>query len=277
MGLRQKAAETYSNAVRDIYKIEAAKENAKLKAKHAGAGIPVATASQMAALSDYVNKHPGDDQGAYNMAGFLKIPAKAIISSVTAARAPIEKRASGEASADANKAKADEKLDERTVYKDGKPFMLAPSPRLIKPAQDRLINYEDAEESLKGLLKSGDILPTGDAYNRAVLAVAATTTANASDATTTHEANTLKNYGLVSKDAVKRTLEHIQERKKKFLGSLEPLKGKQPATETKTNTAKAPPVDQLPRLIQQAKDRLAKNPNDSVAKKFLDAHDTITL
>jgi hypothetical protein len=91
-GLEQKSAETYSNAVRDIYKIEASKEAAKLKARHAG-GTPGVTGEQMAALAAYEKEHPGDDEGMYRQAAHLGVSPKLIISAVTAARAPAEKRA----------------------------------------------------------------------------------------------------------------------------------------------------------------------------------------
>ncbi len=110
---------------------------------------------------------------------------------------------------------------------------LASSTRTVKQIEDRLVQYDDSIKSLEDLktyIKSHPLaghLPTGDAYNRAVLAVAATTTANASDATTKHEANTLKNLGVVSVDAVDKTLEHQKDRQKAFLKQLRPIPAKQ--------------------------------------------------
>ena len=118
------------------------------------------------------------------------------------------------------------------VIIDNQPIGLAPSGRGGAAAFGaRVINYRDAIKSLEDLktyVQANPVagrLPAGDAYNRAVLAVAATTTANASDKTTTHEANTIKNWGVVSTSAIQKTLDHIKERQKEFMGTLRPLPG----------------------------------------------------
>lgn len=136
----------------------------------------------------------------------------------------------------AKKDKADEKQakeDQSTMVRDARGVEVghAPSPRVVKPMQDRLIQYDDAIKSAEDLLayrrEHGILgaLPTGDAYDRAVLAVAATTQANASDATTAHEAGTLKKMGLVDERAIEKTIEHLKARQAAFLKQLRPIGG----------------------------------------------------
>ncbi len=102
----------------------------------------------------------------------------------------------------------------------------ASSPRAAPQANKDERTFYDAEKSLRELIayqKEHPVagrLPAGDRYDRAVLAVAATTTANASDKTTAHEESTLKNIGLSSPDAAKRTLKHIEERHAAFRRQL---------------------------------------------------------
>ncbi len=118
----------------------------------------------------------------------------------------------------------EEKLKERTINVGGE-TLVAPSARQAMQIEQRAINYQDAVESLEALkakVKAHPAtgrIPAGDEYDRAVLAVAATTTANPSDKTTAHEAGTLKNWQVVSEDAIDRTLKHIKERQEKFLGA----------------------------------------------------------
>lgn len=138
----------------------------------------------------------------------------------------------GKAVLDRSAGKQEEKEDARTIYRDNQKFARVNSPRVAKPASDRLVQYEDAIKSLEAIaekVKANPItgrIPKGDEVDRAILAIAATTTANPSDATTKHEAATLKNaVGLIDPDAVQRTLEHTKERYRKFLGNLEPIKG----------------------------------------------------
>jgi hypothetical protein len=131
--------------------------------------------------------------------------------------------------ADAKKADKEQNLavrDARGVIVGG-----APSARVVKPIQDRLIQYDDAIKSAEDLLayrREHDVLgalPTGDAYDRAVLAVAATTQANASDSTTAHEAGTLKKMGLVDDKAIEKTIEHLKARRDAFMKQLTPVGG----------------------------------------------------
>jgi len=197
---------------------------------------------------------------------------------------PVEKNPDAE---DAAEKKKNAALEQRTVYVNGTPIGLAPSPRVVKSISDRAIQYEDAIKSLEDLKTQVDNglpiinrIPQGDAYNRAVLAVAATTTANASDATTAHEANTIKNFGLVSTDAIDKTLEHLRDRQKKFQGQLQPLPGeggeKSPAGESKPSGSGVPSVDKI-RALPEAdrKDAIEataalRNPEKRAkAEKFL--------
>jgi len=147
-----------------------------------------------------------------------------------------------------NKANAaKEKQDERTITVGGE-TLVAPSVRQATQIEQRAVNYQDAVESLEALkakVKKDPItgrLPTGDEYDRAVLAVAATTTANPSDKTTAHEAGTLKNWQVVSEDAINRTLKHVKERQEKFLGAYRAKPGNEPAAESKKSGSASHPV-----------------------------------
>jgi hypothetical protein len=120
-------------------------------------------------------------------------------------------------------------IDPLTVMVAGKPAGLASSSRNVKAIEDRAVQYQDAIDSVKKLqarLAAHPALgkvPAGSDYDRAVLAVAATTQANASDSTTAHEAGTLKNFGLVDEKGLQDTLEHLENRQKAFMGQLRPL------------------------------------------------------
>lgn len=113
------------------------------------------------------------------------------------------------------------------IDSNGNPAGYASSSRNVKATQDRFIQYEDAVKSLEDLkayVLANPVVgraPVGDAYNRAVLAIAATTTANPSDATTKHEADTIKGaLGTVSPEAIDKTLEHIKSRQAAFQRQL---------------------------------------------------------
>lgn len=263
-GLTQKAAETYSGAVQNIYKIEAAKQAALLKAKKAGAG-----GGSSAGLSELISmrEQGKPDSEIAARAAALHINPKVWLPAVkdVSARNHTE---STEGNTEKKLSAADEA---RTVVFEGKRY-LAPTSRIVDKVDQRLINYGDAEESLKDLLayhKSDPLkakLPLGDRYDRAVLAVATVTTANASDKTTTHEANTIKNYGLSSEDAIKRTLAHVQERKKAFLSTLKPVDD-EPAKADKPETSK-PKIP--PDVIERAKSRAASG--DKKAIDWLTGH-----
>ncbi len=152
------------------------------------------------------------------------------------AAAAADREAAKKAAADEKKAKADATLAVRDA--NGVVVGGAPSARVVKPLQDRLIQYDDAIKSVEDLIaynKAHPLLgafPMGDRYDRAVLAVAATTQANASDATTKHESGTLKQYGMLTTDAAKRTLEHLKKRQAAFLKQLTPIGGERPKAET---------------------------------------------
>jgi hypothetical protein len=143
-----------------------------------------------------------------------------------AAAARAERARLAREKADEKKEKSDE---DKAVRVHGSVVGYAPSPRVVKPIEDRAVQYDDAIKSAEDLLayaKEHSILgriPAGDRYDRAVLAVAATTQANASDATTSHEAGTLKSYGLTSPDAIERTLEHLRKRQAEFMSQLRPV------------------------------------------------------
>jgi hypothetical protein len=175
----------------------------------------------------------------------------------------------------------------RAVRVNGQVRGLAPSTRNVKQMEDRFVNYDDAVTSLKELLRSGDRIPIGSpAYNRAVLAIATVTTANASDKTTEHEASTIKQYGLLSKDAIQQTLDHVQARYKAFEGQLQPVR-RPPASGAASyvdaaRAAKAqlsggtpPPGAPDPRidLARRAVNSPAATPAQKKnAQAFLDAH-----
>ncbi len=245
-GLRQKAAETYSSAVRDIYKINAQKAAALARAKHAGGG---GSEVKLKAFIDAVNTlKPGEAITPAvailgRQAGFK--PAE-IGRQVELYRNSGAKSETIDDKKNATSDKRDEKLDERTVTIAGKPIGLLNSSKNVQKFADRMINYDDAETSLKEALAEAEKSTTkrltvgNPAYDRAVLAIATVTTANASDSTTAHEANTIKSFGLLSPDAIRKTLEHVRDRKQAFMGQLQPLKrgGAAPAESTKVVTIK---------------------------------------
>jgi hypothetical protein len=106
---------------------------------------------------------------------------------------------------------------------------LASSSRVVKQTQDRVVQYDQAVESLEQLLaaRKASKLPSigvGDpAYDKAVLAIASVTQANASDKTTAHEAGTLKRYGLINEVAIENILADIKHRRAAFLNQLRPV------------------------------------------------------
>ncbi len=264
-GLTQKAAETYSGAVQNIYKIEAAKQAALLKAKKAGAG-----GGNMGALKQFTDRANELKPGEPIPADLMELGRRAgyklnqITPEIDRLRNTGSKSEGGE--------RAEKKLsaadEARTVVFEGKRY-LAPTSRIVDKVDQRLINYGDAEESLRDLLayhKSDPLkakLPLGDRYDRAVLAVATVTTANASDKTTTHEANTIKNFGLSSPDAIQRTLDHVKQRKQAFISTLKPVDDE--PSPTKADKPKIP-TD----VIERAKARAASG--DKKAKDWLAGH-----
>ena len=101
----------------------------------------------------------------------------------------------------------------------------------VKGIQDRIVNFESAEDFLETLLKEKKHLASGADWHNGVLAIAATTTANPSDATTKHEAGTLTNaFGLIDQDAVRTKLADIRKRAAAFQRQLRPVDGGAPGT-----------------------------------------------
>lgn len=123
---------------------------------------------------------------------------------------------------------------------DGSVGGLAPSARVVKQMEDRDVQYDQAIESLEQLKASGDHIPIGSPlYDKAVLAVAATTQANASDKTTAHEAGTIKKYGLINQGAIDNVLGDMKRRQSQFRSQLAPLPGAAPAENPYVGAAKA--------------------------------------
>jgi hypothetical protein len=161
------------------------------------------------------------------------LPEKAWKNQVDLAFADREK---GEAKADASKATKAADEDKRAVRTPDGAIVgyLGGSRPNVASFQDRYVQYDDALKSLEALKVSKGLgIPVGDAYDRAVLAVAATTTANPSDKTTAHEAGTLKRYGLINEDAINKTIEHLQQRKQAFTNQLRPTDDAAPAAKPK--------------------------------------------
>lgn len=188
---------------------------AELRIKGKGAGGGGAHLDELIAMKE----SGAADSAIAKRAQELKIPPKLYLPSI----ANVDRTRSR----DAKDAKAAE-MDPRTVMVAGKPRGLAPNARMVKNIEDRAVQYDDALESAKALLERRrksliGWAPVGSDYDRAVLAVAATTTANPSDATTKHEAGTLKNFGLVSEQGIKDTIAHLERRKAAFEGQLLPL------------------------------------------------------
>ena len=238
-GLRQKAAETYSSAVRDIYKINAQKAAALARAKHAGAAGSSAALTSFIAAANALKPGEAITPAIAVLGRQAGMKPNQIASQVDLYRNSGAKSEHAEDTKNAASDKRDEKLDERTYFKDGKPVGLLPSARNVQKFSDRMINYDDATKSLKEALQAAESSPTkrlsvgNPAYDRAVLAIATVTTANASDKTTEHEAGTIKSFGLLNPDAIRKTLEHVEERKKAFTGQLQPLPKPKVASEAK--------------------------------------------
>ena len=113
------------------------------------------------------------------------------------------------------------------VFYQGQPVGPAPGGRGGAAAIEKgLVAYDDGLESLEALKKYAVDNPVlgrlakGDAYNRAVLAIAATTTANPSDSTTKHEADTLKGLLTIDPAAIQTSINHIKSRREAQLQSL---------------------------------------------------------
>lgn len=232
-GAYQKAAETYSAAVRDIYKIEAAKEAAKLKARKAGGGGN----THPEAAKELIAMREGgatDSEIAGVAADKFKIGPKDYRQNYLPLLKDVQARTGAEN-------RESEKEDTRTVYVNGKPQGMLSSSRNVQKFADRTINYDDALKSLNEALSEAERTPTkrltvgNPAYDRAVLAIATVTTANASDKTTEHEANTIKSFGLISPDAIRKTIEHVKDRKEAFMGQLQPLKTRAAEKESPTS------------------------------------------
>ena len=107
---------------------------------------------------------------------------------------------------------------------DGTPIGMAPSTRNVKQLEDRFVNYDQAIKSLQGLLQEGSLVPRGSKWDNAVLAIASTTTAGATDTNVAHEAGTLKDaIGTVGSQAIQDKIADLQRRQQQFKKTLRPL------------------------------------------------------
>jgi hypothetical protein len=151
------------------------------------------------------------------------------------------------------------------VYVGGQPVGMT-NPRQVPAAANRFVAYRDAIRSLEELRASGNFAPSGDIYKRAVLAVAATTTANASDHTTALEAGTLSNsLGIVNNESIDRQLKHTKERFEDFKGALTPM------PKPKPEGGRAGGGD--PKLLESARAEVKANgPHKADAQRYIDAH-----
>ena len=221
--LREKADQIRSEAEVKLYEARAKAEAAKIKAKKTGAGGGVAAGGKLADAVEAI-------RGGAGLAQVIR-DHKLTPKEATQAQAMASKEGAPEAKADAAKLKADEHLAELGVRDgDGNLMGYASSSRNVKAIQDRAIQYDDSIAALEDLKKNlGLGLPIGDRVARANIAIAATTTANSSDHTNATEANTIKNYGLNSKDAIERTLEHLKKRQSAFAKQLRPVEKTQAA------------------------------------------------
>ncbi len=230
-------AEAHSSALKDEQtKAETALALAKAgKAKRAGAGG--GAGKDDAGLNDWLDAHPnasaGDQARAAKQFGIKTFgkPSETTLKSILAQR-EITKKDQGKTDATAAKqATAD---DKDTVRVGGKPLGLVPSGRGGAVAYGKLLEgYKDSIESVKDLLsyveqnpKKAALLGTHlDSFHRAVLALQATSTANATDTTTKHEAESLKSMGVLRADAIRTTLKHLEDRNKAYTADLRPLRG----------------------------------------------------
>jgi hypothetical protein len=105
---------------------------------------------------------------------------------------------------------------------------LAASSREVPTLRKLLINYDQGIESLKEMLADQRFLnsvPKGSRWDNAVLAIAATTTAGATDANVKHEAGTLLDVaGRVDKEAIARKIRDLETRRDQFYRTLSPVK-----------------------------------------------------
>jgi hypothetical protein len=194
----------------------------------------------------------------------LRIPPKRIDALETQGRAAATAAAKAGATGD----------DNPLAVRDGEGVVrgLAPSARVVKQMEDRIVQYDQAIKSLEELredVKDSKLpsLGTGNPkYDKAVLAIASTTQANASDKTTAHEAGTLKKYGLVNLEAIDSALADQKERASKFMKQLHPIhSAKSPAGE-----AAAPAEDPRIALAQKAVNSPAATPQQKAnAAAFL--------
>ncbi len=230
--LRAKADEKVVDLSAKWAAAETARERAKLlehKAKAAGGGGGHSDAlAQFAAAAQALK--PGEPIGAdlIKLGGRAGFKPKDIAGQVKQFRESGVKSTEEAAKAAEQGAKAEKAatgFDPALVVRvSGKDIGLASSPRVVKPIEDRFANYIDAIKALKELRASGNFAPSGDIYKRAALAVAATTTANASDHTTAMEAGTLANsLGIVNNESIDRQLKHTVERFDEFKSQLRPL------------------------------------------------------
>jgi len=107
---------------------------------------------------------------------------------------------------------------------DGNPIGLAPSSRNVATMEKNFINYDQAIKSLQAIRASGDFIPRGARFDNAVLAIASTTTAGATDANVNHEKGTMLNaLGTIDPEALDRKIEDLRTRQAQFKKTLRPL------------------------------------------------------
>ena len=232
-------AAAHSEALKDeLTKAQTAEALAKAgKLGRHGSGGGAGAAGGVASLNDWLDAHPGASAGdqaraaqKYGIKVFGK-PSETTLKSVLAQREITKKDVDKQAAGDAKLATAN---DKDTVRVGGQPLGLVPSGRGGAVAYGKLLEgYKDSIASVKDLLsyveqnpKKAAIVGTHlDAFHRAVLALQATSTANATDTTTKHEAESLKSMGVLRADAIRTTLQHLEDRNKAYTADLRPLPG----------------------------------------------------
>lgn len=231
-------AEAHSSALKDAEtQAQTALALAKTaKAKRAGGGGGGSSAAGVQ-LEEDIKNHPEWGRTEISRRGIalgLKLNGKPSETTVASVIAGVGKDAAATGKTDAAAAKQATANDKDTVRVGGTPLGLVPSGRGGAVAYGKLLEgYKDSIESVKDLLtyveqnpKKAAVLGTHlDAFHRAVLALQATSTANATDTTTKHEAESMKSMGILRADAIRTTLRHLEERNKAYTADLRPLPG----------------------------------------------------
>lgn len=142
---------------------------------------------------------------------------------------------------------------------DGTAAGLAQGGRAAPAITTQLRNFHDAKEKLKRLRATDWASPRDPRFHDAVLAVATTTTAGATDTNVAHEKGTLTNVlGLPDNDAIDRKIEEVETRENEIRNQLNPLPDNY--TDAKTpGTAKATvPATARAAMDNATEDRLWK-------------------